>query len=143
MEILDEMIMKKIKHYTSTVDMEKQTEEQLKYQVKKIAEEIVRHFNSLKSVESVTLLHGHIESIIKKIKKKKVEIAKTFAFKDPKTEQESNKLVDYKMIEIVHVKSYEQIVEEMNMLRSQLQNASSHLSSIKAEINSKQRQVLI
>lgn len=139
--IFNNMMLKKIGARLGDIDFNTTSDTQLKWNIQRITEDVINEFSTLKILASSTVIQQHIENLIQMIRNKKSPpvFTKLFSFKDLKKDDEN--VVDYKGLENILIKTYEENVKEINRLNNEINEVNKLIHSLKTEIASKHRQV--
>jgi len=116
--------------------------QQLKLQVKMIAESLIMRFKGLKNFVSEVFIQNQVEMVLKKLKIKKAQSSGAFHLRDLQGNTDEEKSgVDYHMIEATMLKNYEQAVEECQVLTARLTELNHQNFQLKKELAQVQDQV--
>lgn len=141
--ILDDLILKKIKKYIETVDIDKTKDDQLKFQIQRITDEVLGQFRSLKIAGSVIVLQNHITKMVKKIKTKKYEYQKLFDFSKEDPEKNKSSLVDYKTAETLLIKTFEKNLEDIRKQRENISFVNNRINDLKKDMKKELSRVVV
>ena len=145
-ELINALIMKKVKaHFENHNDEPTLKSQQLKLQVKMIAESIILRFKGLKGFVSEVFIQSQVEMVLKKLKMKKAQLAGVFKVEKgfQGNFDEEKTMVDYTMIEATLLKNFEQAIEECHVLTSRLTELNHQNFSLKKELAQQQAQVIL
>lgn len=124
-EILYELITKRIKDFYFKSDLGSMTKEQLKLHTKTIAESVIDQFKSLKGVTNTALIQTRVDYILGKLRNSKDANTNepTLVLQPNHSAPEKAKLkpvIDYRSIEGVLIKNYEECLKNVKELRDNL-----------------------
>lgn len=142
-EILYDLISKKIKDFFFKTDIDQMTNEQLKLHTKTIAESVIDQFKSLKGATNLTLIQNRIEYIISRLRSKKNnQVDEMLGYAKESIDRiKAKPVIDYKSIESMLIKNYEQSIQSIKDLREKLKYFNKQSFKINHQIKPVMQQV--
>lgn len=143
-EILNDLINKKIREYIQTNDVSAMTEEQLRVHVRRVADEVVGQFKTLKNPSGSFVIGKSVDAIVKILMANQQELGKTLLILSSSKDTNMAPTVapqDYQMLETVLMEKYDASRHEAENMKKKVADLTLESFNIKKEIASEREVV--